>query len=138
MPNRNPAVSVEFCSSYGTNLLDHLAADGAGFAGGQVAVVAVGQVDTDFLGSLHLELVHSLTSLGDIDLIVVLVAHFGFSPSFICRKAGYFPDGKYLISFRGHSLTSVGICISGEWRKGWKRFPVRKPDVFVGHKKKWM
>ena len=48
MPNRNPAVSVEFCSSYGTNLLDHLAADGACLTGGQVAVVAVGQVDTHF------------------------------------------------------------------------------------------
>lgn len=31
-------------SSYGTHLLDHLAADGAGFAGGQVTVVTVGQV----------------------------------------------------------------------------------------------
>ena len=29
------------------HLLDHLAADGAGFAGGQVTVVTVGQVDTD-------------------------------------------------------------------------------------------
>ena len=30
------------------HLLDHLAADGAGFAGGQVTVVAVGQVDAHF------------------------------------------------------------------------------------------
>ena len=29
------------------HLLDHLAADGAGFAAGQVTVVAVGQVDAD-------------------------------------------------------------------------------------------
>ena len=29
------------------HLLDHLAADGAGFAGGQVAVIAVLQVDAD-------------------------------------------------------------------------------------------
>ena len=29
------------------HLLDHLAADGTGLAGGQVAVVAIGQVDTD-------------------------------------------------------------------------------------------
>ena len=28
------------------------------------------------LGSLHLEAVHSLTGLGDIDLVVVRVAHF--------------------------------------------------------------
>ena len=30
------------------HLLDHLAADGAGFAGGQVTVIAVGQVHADF------------------------------------------------------------------------------------------
>ena len=29
------------------HLLDHLAADGAGFPGGQMTVVAVGQVDAD-------------------------------------------------------------------------------------------
>ena len=29
------------------HLFDHLAADGAGFAGGQVTVVTIGQVDTD-------------------------------------------------------------------------------------------
>ena len=34
-------------ASYGADVLDHLAADGAGFAGGQVTVVTVGQVDTD-------------------------------------------------------------------------------------------
>ena len=58
------------------HLLDHLAADGAGLAGGQVTVVAVGQVDTDFLSDKHLEAVHSLTGLGNVQLIVVIVAHF--------------------------------------------------------------
>ncbi len=29
-------------------LFDHLAADGAGFTGGQVTVVAVGQIDANF------------------------------------------------------------------------------------------
>ena len=33
--------------SYGTHLLDHLAADGTGLAGGQVAVVALLEVDAD-------------------------------------------------------------------------------------------
>ena len=51
--------------SYGTNLLYHLAADAASLAGGQVAVVAFLQVDTDLGGSLHLKLVHSGTCLGD-------------------------------------------------------------------------
>ena len=57
------------------HLLDHLAANGAGFAGGQVAVVAVGQVDANFLGSLHLELVHGFLGLGNIDPVVIGIAH---------------------------------------------------------------
>jgi hypothetical protein len=40
-----------------------------------VTVVAIGQVDAHFLGCLHLETVHGLTGLGDIQLIVVIVAH---------------------------------------------------------------
>ena len=48
MPNRNPAMSVEFCSSSGTHILDHPPADGASLTGGQVTVVTIGQVDTDF------------------------------------------------------------------------------------------
>ena len=47
MPCGNPIISDIIYGSYGTHLLDHLAADGAGFAAGQVAVIAVGQVDTD-------------------------------------------------------------------------------------------
>jgi hypothetical protein len=43
-----------------------------------VTVVTVGQVDANFLSSLHLELVHCLPGLGNIDLIVVL--HNFFSP----------------------------------------------------------
>ena len=48
MPHGNTIMPIIFHSSYGTHLLDHLAADGACFAGGQVAVVAVGQVDAHF------------------------------------------------------------------------------------------
>ena len=44
----NSIVSLKFRLSYGINLLDHPAADGASLAGGQVTVVTVGQVDTDF------------------------------------------------------------------------------------------
>ena len=54
------------------HLLDHLAADGAGFAGGQVTVVTVGQVNANLGSCLHLELVHGLACLRNIDLIVVL------------------------------------------------------------------
>ena len=40
----HPTISLKLHTSYGPHLLDHLAADGAGFAGGQVTVVTVGQV----------------------------------------------------------------------------------------------
>ena len=43
--HRGAAVSFKSRGMYGTHFLDHLAADGAGLAGGQVAVVAVGQID---------------------------------------------------------------------------------------------
>ena len=86
MFRRSTALPCEFCSSYGTHLLDHLAADGAGFPGGQVAVVAIGQVDAHFLGSLHLETVHGFTGLGDIDLVVVRVAHFSSLLCFLRKK----------------------------------------------------
>ena len=71
----NAVCSMECKELYGTILLDHLAADGAGLTGGQVTVITIGQIDTDFLCSLHLELVHSLASLGNIQLIVVGIAH---------------------------------------------------------------
>jgi hypothetical protein len=50
-----------------------------------VAVVALLQVHANFLGGLHLELIHSLTGLGHVDLIVAL--HIRFSPSVDFRKA---------------------------------------------------
>ena len=64
--------SMECKESYGTIVLDHLATDGAGLTAGQVTVVAVGQVNTDLGSCLHLELVHSFASLGNIDLVVAL------------------------------------------------------------------
>ena len=73
------AVSVEFCDSSRTNVLYHLAADGACLAGGQVTVVAIGQVDAD-LACLISILKRSMASRdkGHIDLVVVL--HIQFSP----------------------------------------------------------
>lgn len=47
MPLHDPVFSRKSRGSYGAHVLDHLAADGAGFAGGQVAVIAVLQVDAD-------------------------------------------------------------------------------------------
>ena len=90
----NATVSIETRASYGAHLLDHLAADGAGFPGSQVTIVAVGQVDTHFGSGLHLELVHCLTSLGNVDLIVAL--HTKCSPFVVFRKAKTLSGGKRL------------------------------------------
>ena len=75
MTHSSPESSVEFCLSYGTHCFHHLASYGAGFTGGQVTVVAALQVDADLGSCLHLELVHCLPCLGDIQLVVVLAAH---------------------------------------------------------------
>jgi hypothetical protein len=91
--------SMECKGSYGTILFDHLAADGASLAGGQVTVVAVSQVDAHFLGSLHLELLHSLLSLGNIDLVVL---HLRFSPFRFLRKKTLSEES---FSFRKASFT---------------------------------
>ena len=69
-------------------MLDHLAADGAGFAGGQVTVIARGQINTDFMGCLHFETVHSLTGLGMLSWLLELLI-FSF---YLFRKAGCFPE----------------------------------------------
>ena len=56
VPNRvavirgDPTFSGKNFASLGYPVLDHLAADGAGFAAGQVAVVAVLQIDADLVG----------------------------------------------------------------------------------------
>ena len=66
MSHSRPARSLIFRSSYGTHLLDHLSlAQVAGFGGSEVAVIALLEVDADFLGCLHLELVHRLARLGN-------------------------------------------------------------------------
>ena len=88
-------VSIEKHVSYGTHCFHHLASYGACLPAGQVTVVAVGQVDADLACCLHLELVHCLPCLGDVQLIVI-VAHnrsflFGFPESEID-----FPDWRVI------------------------------------------
>ena len=51
-------------SPFGRPVLYHLPSNGASLAGGQVTVVAVGQVDTELAGCLHLELVHASRAWG--------------------------------------------------------------------------
>ena len=96
MPNSSPALSFVLRSSYGTHLLDHLAADGACLTGSQVTVVAVGQIDADFLGSLHFELLHSLLSLGNIDPVVIRIAHLDSLLFVDSGKQDTFRTGEHL------------------------------------------
>ena len=110
--------TLECKGAYGTLVFDHLAADGAGFAGGQVAVVAVGQVDADFLSCLHLEAVHGLTGLGNVQLVVVRVAHFR-SLLLLSSDENTFRRKHFL--FRGHSLTEDVFDMNVKCRKVWKR-----------------
>ena len=95
MAHGNTVMAGETHSSYGTLVLDHLAADGAGLTGGQVAVVAIGQIHANFLSSLHLELVHCFTSLGNIDLVVVLhnlyLLLLSWKVGYFPKKASFFP-----------------------------------------------
>ena len=44
----SPIIPENFCLPYGTDDVDHLVADGAGFTGAEVAVVALLEVDADF------------------------------------------------------------------------------------------
>jgi len=51
------------------------AAHGAGLLAGQIAVVALLQVDAHLVRGLHLELVHSLAGVGNHNLIAIAVRH---------------------------------------------------------------
>ena len=57
------------------HLLDHLTDDRTCLAAGQVAVVAVFQVDAHLVGGLHLKLIHRGLGLGDVQLVAVLTGH---------------------------------------------------------------
>lgn len=48
MPFHDPVISCKSRGSYGAHVLDHLAADGASLTGGQVAIVAILQIDPNF------------------------------------------------------------------------------------------
>ena len=108
-------------SPFGRPVLDHLAADGAGLAGSQVTVVAVGQVDTNFLRCLHLELVHGLASLRNIDLVVVGIAHRNSLLFHFLRKR-HFPKKAFFVSvgvFLPAKKTII-LFLKGKRRKYWK------------------
>ena len=103
-------------TSYGPHLLDHLAAHGTGFTGSQVAVVTLLQIDAHFLGSLHLELVHGLPRLGNIQLVAVLHNVFSSFP-FLSR-----------FFLRSHSITAKPGEMSVILRKRWGRMEIEKKN----------
>ena len=111
--SRSDAVmSFIFRTSYGTHLLNHLAADGAGLAGGQVAVVAVLEVDAHLIGGLHLELVHGLTGLGDVDAVAGgVAAGVGSVVGRVGIVVAVAHDRSLLLSFR--KSPSVGVFCPG-------------------------
>ena len=65
-----------------SHFFDHLAADRAGLAAGQVAVVALLQVHADFRSGLHFELVHCLPGIGDVQLVVVVAISWAASAAY--------------------------------------------------------
>ena len=122
MSHIGSAFPVESCRLYGPNLLDHLAADGAGLSGGEVAIIAVGQVDADFGSGLHLELVHSLTGLGDVELVVVIVAH---NDSLLLKLFSGNSDAfrRNRRAFRNPILSKGEAHITGECREICRKIP---------------
>ena len=126
MAHSNPVMAVKFHASYGTIVLDHLAADGAGFPGGQVTVVTVGQVDADLGSGLHLELVHCLACLGNIDLVVVL---HSFSLLLLSWKGTLSEES--IFSFRNHSFAEKGRKIRVSFRKAVKKRKFRNKRRIV-------
>ena len=102
-------------ASLGCPVLDHLATDGAGLAGGQVTVVAIGQVDANLASCLHLELVHGFLSLRNVQLIII-VAH---NQSLLCFLWKGILSEESIFSFRSHSLTKVENSMNVNWRKEW-------------------
>ena len=51
-------------ASYGCHVLDHLTADGTCLLGGEIAVVALLEVDTNLICCFHLKLVQSFLCFG--------------------------------------------------------------------------
>ena len=69
LPRIFPVGAVKSGMSYGTHDVDHLAADGTGLLGGQIAVVALLERHAHLVGSFHLEAVEGVLRAGNKRLI---------------------------------------------------------------------
>ena len=86
-----------------------------------MAVVTLLKIYADFLGSLHLETVHSFPCLGDIDLVVVIVAHF-HSLLFAFLERSILSEESMFLSANIALPKEEKICFVyfGKRRKLWK------------------
>ena len=114
------------------HLLDHLAAHRAGLLAGQVAVVALLQVDAYLIGGLHLELVHGLAGAGHDQLVaaIAVTGHFVVSPFcfvFFCllwmivldgTSAAILRPGGAFYTRGGFPVSVIFPCASTGWFKG--------------------
>ena len=75
MTHCNTILPVKCHSSYGFDAIDHLVADGTGFTGGQVTIVAAGQIGAIFGDRLRLEIVYCLQFPEDIQLVVIVACN---------------------------------------------------------------
>ena len=99
-----PICPVYHYCSYWTYMFNHLAADRASLAGGQIAVVALLEVDADLAGGFHLELVHSGLGSGMLSLLLFLLDIMIFSFSYNCFWFHLF-ERVLLFGYRKGSLT---------------------------------
>ena len=99
--------ALEVQSSYGFNLLDHLAADGTGLLGGQVTVVALLQVDAHLVGGLHLEAVQTLASLGN-HVLLVHTVHTSLLHAAVLPPQNHFAFANLLCA--NHRKIQQTIC----------------------------
>lgn len=83
MPHSSPVFTGIVRSSYGTHLLDHLAADAAGLTGRQITVVTLLEVHAHLGRGFHLEAVHRLTRIGVDKVVAVGSSHFVFHLLFV-------------------------------------------------------
>ena len=115
---RNSADSLKLFGSYGTHLLDHLAADGACLTGGQVTVVTVGQIDADFACLISI-LNLSIASRAWGTLIWLL---FFIPKSLLLHSSEENTRRRKYFLFRTLILTSGKKAMNVNWRKDWQSF----------------
>jgi len=102
------------------HLLDHLAADGTGLLGGQVAVVALLQIDANLTGGLHLELVESFLCFGYELLVGVRHLVFSFVYGSVTMTDIYI--NRICRSDSGYSIAAHSAFMSANFRRSSRFF----------------